>query len=134
MRKLIAAILILTLCTVAFAVDIVITLTVPEAYGPRVLEMMRQWDHCHISIRVRGSENASDPNTPDYSAEWDITNALPPEDPNTENPKEFGKRFIRQFMLECIKAHEMVAAKADTKALHDAISPADVNVPDEIIE
>jgi hypothetical protein len=103
-------------------------------YPARVLAMMRQWDHCHISINVRGSENAADPNVPDYHASWDITDKLPPEDPNTETPQQFGKRFIRQFMLECLKAHEMVAAKEIEKAAHDAIPPADVNVPDEIIE
>lgn len=120
-------------CATAFAA-VTVTLTIPTEYATRVLTMMRQWDHCHIHIVVQGSENASDPNVPDYHAEWDITDKIPPEDPKTETPQQFGKRFIRQLLVECVKAHEMVAANGANKAAHDAIAPPDVNVPDGIIQ
>jgi len=132
MKKWIALI-VLCFAATAFAA-VTVTLTIPDASAARVLAMMRQWDHCHIHIVVQGSENAGDPNVPDYHAEWDITDAIPPEDPNTETPQQFGKRFIRQLLVGCVKAHEMVAAKATEKAAHDAIAPADVNVPDGIIQ
>lgn len=114
------------LCSVVYAADVVITLTIPQDYTIRFRDMMQQWSNCHIIIEVRGNTSENQ----DYHAKWDITDAIPPEDPNTENPQQFGKRFIRQFMVECLKAHEKVTADAETKAKHDAIVPVEPNVPD----
>jgi len=136
MKNKMFMITLLLMATAAFAADVVITLTVPDVkdYPARVLEMMRQWDHCHISIDVRGSENAADPNMPDYHAHIDITDAITPEDPNIDNSRQFAKRFMRFFWIECLRGHEMVAAQSERQAAIDDVPRADVNVPDSIIE
>ena len=122
---LIAALLLGLLCS---GPDQVLTITVPSAHAPRVVAAFNAQADSHIHITIRGSQNAADPNTPDYSASVDYRVE---SDPN-ESQGDYIHRFVRSAMIGFVEAHEAKLLE-DAKAVYDANSPStDPNVPDFI--
>lgn len=106
------------------------TLQVPDQHISRVIAAFEAQADSHITITIRGSQNALDPNMPDYAASVDYRVE---SDPN-ESQNAYAKRFIKSAIKAFVEAHEQKLLE-DVKAVYDSNSPAtDPNVPDDIVQ
>lgn len=130
MRKYAILIVAVLIVAVALGADQVLTITVPDAHVPRVTTAFLAQKDSHITITIRGSQNALDPNVPDYSASVDYRVE---SDPNESNA-EYIKRFVISAMIAFVEAHEQKLLE-DVKDVYDSNSPStDPNVPDNIVQ
>jgi len=130
MKKIIIAGLILVLCTTVYAANVELTITIPTQYLSRAVAALRACENTHVRIHFQGSQNAEDPNVPDFVLDVDYRI----DEIEGETHADYGKRFIRTMLYNVIKAYETKTATEDRQALIDAVPPVDVNVPDGIIE
>jgi len=130
MKKILIAGLILILCTVAYAANVELTITIPTQYVSRAISALRACENSHVHIHFQGSQNAEDPNVPDFVLNVDYRI----DEIEGETHANYGKRFIRTMLYNVILAYETKIAKEERKALIDAVPPIDVNVPDGIVE
>ena len=125
MKKCIFLTILLT-ATVAYGVT-VITYNVPDSFGAKLLAACIAQSDAHVTITIRGSQGASDPNQEDYSAKIDFR--TPPHDPNVPNAI-FVKRRIALFASAIQAAHQR-KLKNDTRNDYIEAAPiVDVNEPD----
>ena len=129
MKKILIAGLILVLCTTVYAA-VQLTITIPDQYISRTVAALRACENSHVHIHFQGSQNAEDPNVPDFSLNVDYRI----DEIEGETHADYGKRFIRTMLYNVIKAYETKTATEDRQDLIDAVPPVDVNVPDGIIE
>jgi len=127
MKKLLQIILILALCSVAYAA-VSITISVPDAYVPQILAAMNELAGTHMTLEARGSN--PDPSL-EFDGRWDFRIA-PKGDSETNG--EFAKRFTTELLrasVRLVKLHE------ENQRYRDEISkivPPNVQVPDEVIK
>jgi len=129
MKKILIAGMILVLCTTVYAV-VNLTISIPDQYVSRAIAALRACENSHVHIHFQGSQNAEDPNVPDFSLNVDYRI----DEIEGETHANYGKRFIRTMLYNVILAYETKIAKEDRQDLIDAVPPIDVNVPDGIIE
>ena len=127
MRKLIATILIVTMCSVAFAA-VQITITVPDAYTVQVLATMNTLAGTHMTLTAR-SPNQDPPDR--FNGQWRFR--IAPKDPNETNVQ-----FAQRFTVEILRASVRVVKSHDENERYrteiSKVSPPDVNVPDGVVE
>ena len=129
MKKILIAGMILVLCTAVYAA-VNLTISIPDQYVSRAVAALRACENSHVHIHFQGSQNAEDPNVPDFSLNVDYRI----DEIEGETHADYGKRFIRTMIYNVILAYETKIAKEDRQALIDAVPPIDVNVPDGIVE
>lgn len=129
MKKILIMGLILVLCTTVYAV-VNLTISIPDVYVSRTINALRACKNSYVHIHFQGSQNAEDPNVPDFSLNVNYRF----DEIEGESHANYGKRFIRSMLYNVILAYEKKIAKEKRKALIDAIPPIDVNVPDGIVE
>jgi len=129
MKKILIAGLILVLCTTVYAA-VQLIISIPDQYVSRAVAALRACENTHVHIHFQGSQNAEDPNVPDFVLDVDYRI----DEIEGETHADYGKRFIKTMLYNVILAYETKIAKEERKALIDAIPPIDVNVPDEIVE
>lgn len=120
MKRIIPVILGLAI-TVA-AADVILELTVPDAYVPRAIDAFNGLQGKKITISY--SMN-------DSSAYTRFT--FPTKDPN-ETTKDFAERGVRRTIKALIEAYEYELEVERYNSDIQNIDPIDVNVPDEIIQ
>lgn len=108
-----------------------ISWNIRNSYGAKLLAAFEAQDESHVSISFRGSQNAINPNAPDYAASIDFR--TPARDPNDTNTQYVKKRV--SLIIDAIKlAHEKKLLE-DVKRIYHANRPSiDVNEPNEIGE
>lgn len=128
MKKL-TAILIITLCSVAFAA-VQLNLIIPDEYVTRAIEALRACENTHVSIHFHGSTDPNEPGKPEFTLEVDYRiDSIP-----GEGHAVYGKRFIATMLRKVIFAYETKIAKEVRQAEIEAIPIVDVNVPDEVVQ
>ena len=129
MKKLLTAVLIIAICSVAFAA-VQLTITMPDEYTARVITALRACENTHVSIHLQGSHDPNKPNEPDFTLKVDYRI----DSIDGEGNANYGKRFITTMLRNVILAYETKVAKEERQAAIDAIPIVDVNVPDGIIK
>ena len=131
MKKLIA-VLIIALCSVAFAA-VQLTITIPDKYTARMVTALRACENTHVSIHFQGSRDPNAPNGPDFTLDVDYRIDSDPNNP-AESHAAYGKRFIGTMFRNVLFAYETKIGTEERQAAIDEIPIVDVNVPDEVIE
>ena len=129
MKKSLTAVLIIVVCSVAFAA-VQLTITIPSEYTTRVVSALRACENTHVSIHFQGSRDPNDPNEPDFSLDVDYRlDSIP-----AEGHADYGKRFITTMLREVVRAYETKVETELRQAAINAIPIVDVNVPDGVVE
>jgi len=130
------AILITALCLVACLIGTAyaattITFNISAVYAIELLEAFGAQDDAHVQIKIRGSQNAADPNVPDYSAT--VSFRTPIRDPNDSNVVYAKKRIA--LIVDAFKCAQENKLNEDIRAEYHANRPLfDPNVPSGIDE
>ena len=120
----------LVLATVAYGAT-QISFSLGDAYAQKLLTAFLAQDECHVTMLFRGSQNAADPNVPDYDARIDFR--TPARDPN-ESLQIYAKRRIGLVVDAMRLAHEKKILQ-DALDVYWANAPViDVNEPNDIDE
>ncbi len=104
-----------------------ITYNIPDDEGVKFLAAYIAQSNAHVNISIRGSQNAADPNVPDYSATIDFR--TPVYDANVPNAA-FVKRRTALFASALNQDHKAKLAQETKKAYLDLAPVVDVNEPD----
>ena len=129
MKKLTAILVLIAICSVAYAA-VQLTITIPDEYTARVVTALRACENTHVSIHFQGSRDPNDPNTPDFTLDVDYRM----DSIDGEGHAVYGKRFITTMLREVVVAYETKVQKELRQAAINAIPVVDVNVPDGVIE
>ena len=129
MKKLTAILVLIAICSVAFAA-VQLTITIPDEYTARVVTALRACENTHVSIHFQGSRDPNDPNTPDFTLDVDYRL----DSIDGEGHAVYGKRFITTMLREVVVAYETKVQTELRQAAIEAIPIVDVNVPDGVIE
>ena len=98
--------------------DIILPITVPEAYTTKVLDMINGFAEQQITLTLNDLVSG------DY-----VFEAKKPG----ENNIEFGTRFIRDFMIICLKMASEKKAREEIRDLIEAINVVPEDIPEDII-
>ena len=118
--------MVLLIAATAYSVT-VITYNVPDSFGAKLLAACIVQSDAHVTITIRGSQGASDPNQEDYSAQIDFR--TPPYDPNIPNAA-FVKRRVALFASALQKAHTRKLQEDIQRGYYENAPIIDVNEPD----
>jgi hypothetical protein len=125
MKKLIA-VLVVVLCSVAWAA-VNLTLTVPDQYTVQVLAAMNTLADTHMTLVSVGSSE----DHIDFHGKWDFRIAA--KDPNETN-KQFAQRFTQELVRASVRLVKAQQERERYEADVAALTPPDVNVPDDVIQ
>lgn len=125
MKKAPVTIIILCLIGVAYAA-VQVSLIIPDVAVPVVLDAFDTLANQHIDLEVHNPSGGEM-----LEGRWSYRYA--PKDPN-ETEKQFAERVIKEH----IRALVRLAKDAEERKRHDeeiaAVTPIDVNIPDDIID
>ena len=107
--------------------DVILNITVPDAWVRRVLNAFNTITDTHISLEARG--HASNPED-EFDGRWDfrIENKQP-----TETNKQFGERVLRELGKAVIHMVDKAEDYTRYKSEVAAIEPPASDVPDDIL-
>jgi len=109
----------------------VIGWSINNAYGLKLLTAFEAQDDCFVQISFRGSENAADPNIPDYAAS--IGFRTPVRDPG-DTDAQYVKRRVGLIIDAIVQAHQAKIKNDTLKAYNELAPSVDVNSPSVIGE
>ena len=108
-----------------------ISFNIKAAYALELLTAFDVQDDAHVHITIRGSQNAADPNVPDYFAQVDFR--TPVRDPN-HTDVQYAKKRIALIVDAFRCAHEN-KLNEDVRSEYYTSGPVfDPNVPSGIVE
>jgi len=122
------ALIIVLLLTVSVYAAVQLTLTVPDAAVPVVMETFNTLAGTHMTLEARG--HAREPED-EFDGRWDFR--IAPKDPNETN-KQFTERFTKELIRASVRLVESAKEYKRYREEVGAVKPPDVNVPDGIIE
>lgn len=132
MRKYVVLITAVFLVTTVYGVT-TLTLGIKDSQVQYVVAMVNAVLDSHISIHVQGSQNAADPNIPDYILDVDVQFQPDPNDPNETNTQKV-RRLLTSITYEMSLAHHRKLKQAEVDAVKAAIEPNDVEMDTDIFE
>ena len=110
-----------------------LTLGVKDSQVQYVVAMMNAVMDSHISIHVQGSQNAADPNVPDYTLDASVQFRPDPNNPGETTPQKI-RRLLTSITYEMSLAHHKKLKQAEAEALKAAIEPNNVDMDTDIFE
>ena len=122
MRKALICIILICASTANAATSI--SFTMSQVYAVKLLQAFEAQDDCFVTITFRGSQNAEDPNEPDYSA--GIQFRTPVRDP-ADTAQVYAKKRIALLIDAVRLAHE-------EKLFQDALKVYNMNAPVSTVE
>jgi len=107
--------------------DVILSVTIPDAWQARVLDVFSTITNTHMTIEARGHA----PNPEDeFDGHWDFR--IDPKD-DSETNKQFGERVLRELGKAIIHMVDKAEDRVRYRNEIAAIAPPISDVPDDIL-
>lgn len=103
-----------------------LTLTIPDAYIPRILAAARRLEDSHVALTSTLSAYTGVP-TPPLHGGFDYP------DQGAMSDVDYVKLLVKSFLLACVEMKETEDAAAADQAARDALPPTVVDIPEDMI-
>jgi hypothetical protein len=107
--------------------DVVVENTIPDAYVARIVAALPKVVGSHVTVSLRGFQNASDGSDLDGSCDFNLPTIV------GETSMQMGKRIMRHLMLAVCRAVEVGEDKIRADSDHAAVTPPTSDLPDDAV-
>ena len=107
--------------------DVILNITVPEAWVPRVLDAFNTIADTQMQIEARG--HAPDP-VDEFDGRWNFT--IPSKQTGEDN-KQFGERVLRELGIAVVNMVDVAEDEVRYRNEVSTITPPISDVPDGIL-
>ncbi len=107
--------------------DVILNITIPDAYTARALNAFTKISDCHITIEARGHN--PDPAL-EFNGHWDFR--IDPQGAG-ETAKQFGERCLRELGKAVINMVDKAEDEIRYRNEVGAVSPPVSDVPEDIL-